>query len=210
MSRPHLWGAGTARTLRPIWTAEELGLDYELTPIGPRTGATQQPEHLARNPKGKVPYMADGDFGLSESGAICRYLIARHGDDGPFFRPETLEDRAREDAWFSFILGELDATSLYVLRRHVGLAHIYGEAPVAAAAARDYCARQLVAAEQLFVGPFVMGPEIGLADILLKTCLDWAGRVDVVVPQRLADYAETLGARPAFRRAQDINQQPLR
>ena len=33
------WGAGTARTLRPIWMAEELGLDYKLLPIGPRTGA---------------------------------------------------------------------------------------------------------------------------------------------------------------------------
>ena len=36
-----LWGAGTTRTLRPIWMAEELGIDYELVYIGPRTGETQ-------------------------------------------------------------------------------------------------------------------------------------------------------------------------
>lgn len=206
----HLWGAGTARTLRVIWTAEELGAPYSLTPIGSRTGATQESAYLARNPKGKVPYMADGDFGLSESGAICRYLIERFGEGGPLFRPVTLPERAREDEWCCFILGELDETSLYVLRRHVGLPHIYGEAPVAAAAAREYCARQLVAADELFVGPYVMGEAIGLPDILLKTCLDWAGRVDVAVPERLKAYAEMIGTRPAYQRAHGINQQPTR
>ena len=55
-----------------------------------------------------------------------------------------------------------------------------------------------------------MGDQIGLPDILLKTCLDWAGRVDVDVPDRLKDYAETIGQRPAYRRAHEINQQPKR
>ena len=39
-----LWGSGTARTFRPIWMAEELGLSYVLKPIGPRTGETQTKE----------------------------------------------------------------------------------------------------------------------------------------------------------------------
>ena len=38
------WGAGTARTLRPIWMAEELQINYELIPIGPRTGETKTEE----------------------------------------------------------------------------------------------------------------------------------------------------------------------
>ena len=32
-----LWGAGTMRTHRTLWLAEDLGLDYEHRPIGPRT-----------------------------------------------------------------------------------------------------------------------------------------------------------------------------
>ena len=48
-----LWGAGTARTLRPIWMAEELGLPYELYPIGPRTGETQTEDYTSLNPKQK-------------------------------------------------------------------------------------------------------------------------------------------------------------
>lgn len=35
------WGAHTSRTMRPVWVAEELELDYQLHPIGPRTGETQ-------------------------------------------------------------------------------------------------------------------------------------------------------------------------
>ena len=56
-----LWGAGTARTLRPIWVAEELGIRYDLEPIGPRTGETQTPAYTALNPKQKIPFLIDGD-----------------------------------------------------------------------------------------------------------------------------------------------------
>ena len=49
------WGAGTARTLRPIWVAEELNLKYLLHPIGPRTGETQTEDYKALNPKQKIP-----------------------------------------------------------------------------------------------------------------------------------------------------------
>ena len=52
-----LWGAGTTRTLRPIWMAEELGVDYELIPIGPRTGETQSKEFTDLNPKQKIPFL---------------------------------------------------------------------------------------------------------------------------------------------------------
>ena len=69
-----LWGAGTARTLRPIWMAEELEIDYELIPIGPRTGETQTKEFSQINPKQKIPAMEHKELKLSESLAICRYL----------------------------------------------------------------------------------------------------------------------------------------
>ena len=66
-----LWGAGTTRTLRPIWMAEELGVDYELIPIGPRTGETQSKEFTDLNPKQKIPFLENCEIRLSESLAIC-------------------------------------------------------------------------------------------------------------------------------------------
>ena len=69
-----LWGSKTARSLRPIWMAEELEIEYELLPIGPRTGETSSEEYTKLNPKQKIPFMEHGDFQLSESLAICKYL----------------------------------------------------------------------------------------------------------------------------------------
>ena len=47
------WGSGTARTIRPIWVAEELCIEYRLIPIGPRTGETRTAEYTELNPKQK-------------------------------------------------------------------------------------------------------------------------------------------------------------
>jgi Glutathione S-transferase len=64
------WGAGTARTLRPIWMAEELDLEYELFPIGPRTGETRTKEYTDLNPKQKVPW--------HERWGICSFRKAKY------------------------------------------------------------------------------------------------------------------------------------
>ena len=39
-----LWGAGTMRTHRVLWFAEEMGVTYDHRPIQPRTGETKTPE----------------------------------------------------------------------------------------------------------------------------------------------------------------------
>ena len=59
------WGAGTTRTMRPIWVAEELNLEYLLHPIGPRTGETQTENYKALNPKQKIPCIRNNEFLLS-------------------------------------------------------------------------------------------------------------------------------------------------
>ena len=68
--------------------------------------------------------MTDGQFGLSESVAISRYLIERYGDD-TMTLPSTIESRAREDEWVSYVYGELDETALYVMRRHGDLWNLW-------------------------------------------------------------------------------------
>ena len=121
-----IWGAGTARTLRPIWMAEELGLKYKLFPIGPRTGETQTKEFTKLNAKQKIPLLKHNDFLLSESVAICRYL-QRISNSKKIFIPQDDKAMALEDEWCNFIYGELDETSLYVMRRHFDLKDIYGD-----------------------------------------------------------------------------------
>jgi len=95
-----LWGAGTARTLRPIWMAEELGLDYKLFPIGPRTGETRTEEFSLLNPKQKIPLMEDGDFVLWESYAIIRYLSKKYGYGSLW--PKDICEAALADQWIEW------------------------------------------------------------------------------------------------------------
>lgn len=199
--RLQLWGAGTARTFRPLWMAEELGLDYELVPIGPRTGETRTPEFTALNPKQKIPLLIDGDLRLTESLAICRYLRDNYPGDN-LWRPETPRERACEDEWCCYVYGELDETALYVIRRHEDLAAIYGEAPLAVSASREYAARHFAVIEaHLADRAWLVGAGFGLADLLLVTCLEWAAHCRLDLPPRLQEFRARAAGRPAFRRA---------
>ncbi len=71
----------SARSFRPLWALEELGLPYELKvwPFPPRVRAR---EFLALNPLGTVPALIDGPLHLTESAAICQYLAALHSPGG--------------------------------------------------------------------------------------------------------------------------------
>ncbi len=75
-----LWHCHNARSLRPLWAMEEMGLDYELEllPFPPRFF---KKEFLAENVLGTVPFFKDGDLTMTESSAICQYLADRyHGN----------------------------------------------------------------------------------------------------------------------------------
>ncbi|HEV7881123.1 glutathione S-transferase family protein [Bradyrhizobium sp.] len=73
-----LYHCNAARSFRPLWMLEELGLPYDLKmlPFPPRVFAK---DYLAINPLGTIPYMIDGDTRMSESSGICHYLGTRYG-----------------------------------------------------------------------------------------------------------------------------------
>ena len=63
--------------LKVIYTANALGISYEINEVNLKLGEGQSPEHLKLHPAGKVPVITDGDFTLFESNAICRYLASK-------------------------------------------------------------------------------------------------------------------------------------
>ena len=205
-----LWGVGTARTLRPLWAAEELGLELLVHPIGPRTGETQTESYGEINPKRKVPALVHGSLRLSESLAICRYL-RELADSDALWRPMSRVERAREDEWCCFALAELDETSLYVMRRHRDLSAIYGEAPQAVEASARYAERLFgVVGEHLSRNAWLAGDGFGLADLMMTTCVDWAIAYEVAVPANVRAWRDGIARRPAYGAATARNRPPRR
>ena len=195
-----LWGVGTARTVRVHWALAELGLQYRTVPIEARTPAMQEDAFKRVSPQGKIPVLEDGALVLSESPAIVTYLSERYSSADNRLIPESVLDRARYFEWLSFISMELDATSIYVLRRHVGLPQIYGDAPNASAVARDYYARMIGSAVTRLSkeGHYLLGQQFSGVDILMTSCLDIAERYDLTVPERFKHYRERVAQRPAY------------
>ena len=78
-----------------------------------------------------------------------------------------------------YLMSEVDAQALYIHRKHVGLKHIYDEAPAAVEAAQRYWERQLaVIADELFCRrpgeDFLLGSTFQACDVLLGHLLLWA------------------------------------
>ena len=72
-----LWHCAGSRSLRPLWALEEMELDYEIEilPFPPRIF---QRDYLEVNALGTVPYFVDGEAHMTESSAICQYLVDRY------------------------------------------------------------------------------------------------------------------------------------
>ena len=73
-----LYHCDGARSFRPLWMMEEMGLAYELKmlPFPPRVFAK---DYLALNPLGTIPLMIDGETRMTESSGICHYLGIKYG-----------------------------------------------------------------------------------------------------------------------------------
>jgi glutathione S-transferase len=193
-----LYGIGTSRTMRAHWMLLELGLDYETRPIQSRTGETQRDDFLRLNPRHKIPVLRHDPFVLSESAAIVQYLSETFPNPN-VFAPQDANARAALNEWCFFIMTELDAGSLYVVRRHEGLPQIYGEAPTAVESAKTYFSHNLEAmAPRIARSAYLLGERLSAADILLMTCLDWAVISGIALPPNLSDYRRRIAARPAY------------
>jgi glutathione S-transferase len=77
-----IYGSPRSRTIRVLWTAEELGLAYEHVPLAADDPRLRQPDFLRINPAGAIPAIVDGDLALSESLAIDLYLAKQYGSNG--------------------------------------------------------------------------------------------------------------------------------
>jgi glutathione S-transferase len=205
-----LWGIGSPRTLRAHWMLLELGLDYEVRAVIPRSAEMDDPELERWTKRHKIPFLEDGEIRIGESGAIALYLADRYRDRVRLSPEPGTAARAHFEELAFFVLMELDATALYVLRRHEGLPEVYGEAPAACAAARDYFTRMIGEIERRLADgrPHLLGAEFSAVDVLLTSCLVWAQFVAIPLAEPLLAYRARIAARLPFSRAMQVNFPP--
>jgi glutathione S-transferase len=106
MAMLKIYGIARTRAFRVLWTAKELGLDYEQVPMEIGPSGARQADYLAINPNGRLPSIDDDGFILWESLAITLYLAKKHGAGRLY--PQTLEGEARTWQWSLWALNEVD------------------------------------------------------------------------------------------------------
>ncbi|MEM8578768.1 MAG: glutathione S-transferase family protein [Pseudomonadota bacterium] len=189
-----LIGSTKTRALRVSWMLEELGQDYTQMQAGPGS-----PEARAHNPLGKIPALVDGDATLTDSVAIMTYLADKHG---ALTAPAGTPARARQDAMMLWIIDEMDAL-LWTLTKHTAILPEDVRVPdIARGLQAEYAKSLAVLSERLGDGPFLMGEEISVPDLLAVHCLGWGHMTRLAqMDDRLKAWAKGLRARPAYERA---------
>ena len=96
-----IWGRMSSINVKKVvWTAQELGLEFQRNEAGGQFGLVKTPEYLRLNPNALVPVMEDGDFVLWESNVIVRYLCAKHSP-GQLY-PNDLRERFEAERWMDW------------------------------------------------------------------------------------------------------------
>jgi len=195
----------SARSFRPLWALEELGLRYELKllPFPPR--AHHKP-FFEQNPLGTVPLLVDGATRISESAASCQYLAARHDPGG-------LDVSAGEPDYGAYLnylhFGEATLTfpQTLVLRYRFFEPPERRQPQVADDYAKWFLARLRTLEPRLAEQEsFLCAGRFSAADISVGYALLLAqhlGMAEQFTPM-VAAYWQRLQARPAYQRAQAL------
>jgi glutathione S-transferase len=203
MSAPdiELWHCKDSRSLRALWTIEELGLPHRLHLLNFPPRATD-PTFLDINPLGTVPFLRDGDTRMTESGAICHYLARRHGAGTLAVDPD---DPAYGD-WLNW-LHHADATLTFpqtlILRYGRFEAPDRRQPQVVADYTQWALSRLKLVNARLEQAEYLCAGRFTAADIAVGYAL-FLGRTTGLAPHykpQTAAYLDRLMARPAFQRA---------
>lgn len=195
-----LIGTPKTRAIRVLWMLEELGLDYELDPVPPHSEAVK-----AYNPSGKVPVLLDGDDAIIDSVAICQYLADKHGK--LTYKAGTVE-RAQQDSWLHFANDEIDATLWFFAKNHFILPEELRHEAIAKACAYEFNRAMGVLAERLGDGPYVMGEQFTVPDLVLGHVYRWAINMPKweIPAGKPSDYFKRVVSRPACVKALEIRE----
>lgn len=201
----------SARSLRALWTLEELGLPYTLRmwPFPPRQAARA---YLDENPLGTVPLFVQGALRMTESAAICEYLASRHSSGALALTP----DEADYGAWLNW-LHMSDATLTFPQTLVLRYRHFEPPERRQPQVAEDYqrwfLARlRAVDAALASGGEYLCAQRFTVADIAVGYALLLAGHLGLheALSAPVRAYWARLSARPGLQRALQAQEEAAR
>ena len=204
-----IYGIAASRTVRPLWAATELGLEFEHVPLRYQEGATRSAEFRSLNPNGHIPVLVDrrpeGEVVVWESMACTLYLARHHGKrDGVDISPATAQEDAQALRWSFWTTTELEKDALTVLMHRRAMPQAERKSDLADAAERRlYVPLRVLEIELLAARArghgWLAGMRFTVADLCVASVLAWAmpARAVLAAHPLSAEWLERCLARPA-------------
>ena len=188
-----------SRGLRPIWCAEEMELEYDVTmlPFPPRV---LKPEYLDINPLGTIPFLEDGHVKMTESVGMCIYLVEKYG-------PTDLSIQPEEADYHLYLNWLTHADATLTFPQTVVLRYTIQEPGVADAAAEGYrrwfVSRLKMLESSLSDREFLCSDRFTIADICVSYAIFLAKQLNIeqAMKPNITRWTTALFERPAFKRA---------
>lgn len=199
-----LWHCHSARSLRPLWALEEMGLAYQVEVLAfpPRVF---HKEYFDTNVLGTVPFFDNSEAQMTESVAICQYLVERYQQ--PEFGLKI--DHPEYGDYLNW-LSQSDATltfPLAVALRYAVVEPLERRLPQASEDyARWFLARLRRLDRHIQGREFLVAERFTVADISIGYALHFGSilGLDAHYTPQVQAYLERLRARPAFQRANEV------
>lgn len=202
MSNITLYTHPHSRGVSVSWMLEECQADYQVVPLQFHSDM-KQAEYLKLNPAGKVPTLTDDGVVITETAAIISYLADRYPEQqlapavgsaqrGEYYKWLFLTSNQFEPA-LTDRLYQIEITD--EMRFALGYPEL------------DVIVKQVT--EHLTHNRYLLGDQFSTADLLMVALLAWAAGYKKIIQlnDTLQAYVDQAIARPAFQRAQQLNQQ---
>ena len=197
-----IYATENSRSVRPIWTAEELDIDYELEmmPFPPRVF---KKEYLDVNMLGTVPYLIDGDIKMTESVAMCQYLVEKFG-------PSDLQVKPNEVDYPNYLNWLFHADATLTFPQTVVLRYKFQEPGVADGAIEGYSrwfvSRLKLLESSLTDREFLCSNRFTIADICVSYAINLAEALGIeqAMKPNIKRWTKNLFKREAFLKAKSL------
>jgi len=192
-------------SLTPHMLLEELNVPYALVPVDVNNNQHKSPAYLTLNPAGKIPLLIDNGVVISETAAICLYLIDKHPEKNLAPTVGTVE-RAEFYKWLIYLTNTLQTELMIYFRPQkyslIDDVNIKHNAYRNIAAMLDIIENALVANHAKNKGPYLLGEECSAVDLFILMLARWTR--DFASPARarlrFSEYLQRVSSRPAVLR----------